>query len=563
MLCITLCNRAIENTFIAGIGCMSSFKTTISPSRRGLLRGGLAVGAVEAVLGQPRARAGETPVCGGQLIVGQFPEPAVLTSGLNTAGPTANISGKIFDGLLTYDFDFRAQPQLATAVEASPDGRTIRFTLRPGVTWHDGHPFTSADVAFSVLEIWLKYHARGRSTFANVASVETPDPLVVVVHLSQPAPFILNALVSTEAQVLPRHLYEGTDILANPHNIAPIGTGPFRFVRWDRGSHILLERNSGYWDQPKPYLDQILYRFIPDAGARSAALEAGDVHLVGESNVPGPDLARLAALPQLAFDTNGYDYGSSVALFEFNLDRPVLQDARVRRAVAHALDQQFIADAIWFGYGKPATGPIPPSFTAFYSDDVPRYPHDLKRAAALLDEAGLRPDAQGIRLSITHDFMPYGDPYQRTADYIRDALKKIGIRVAIRTQDYAAFVKRVYTDRDFDTTNYSASTGPDPAIGVQRFYWSKNFQPGVAFSNGSHYARPEVDAALEEAAVETDPQRRRALYAQFQALVQADLPELPLSVLRQVTIAQRRVRRHTVTIDGIRGNFAETYVLPA
>ncbi len=158
--------------------------------------------------------------------------------------------------------------------------------------------------------------------------------------------------------------------------------------------------------------------------------------------------------------------------------------------------------------------------------------------------------------------MPYGEPYQRTADYIRDALKRIGIRVSIRTQDYAAFVKRVYTDRDFDTTNYSASTGPDPAIGVQRFYWSKNFQPGVAFSNGSHYARAEVDASLEAAAFETDAKRRRALYAEFQSLVQADLPELPLAVLRQVTIAQRRARGHTVTIDGIRGNFAEAYLLP-
>jgi peptide/nickel transport system substrate-binding protein len=542
---------------------LTASAASLSAPRRAVLRAGLALGTMATVLDQPRAWADEAPVRGGQLIVGQFPEPAVLTSGINTAGPTANISGKIFDGLLTYDFDFRPKPQLATAWEVSPDGRTIRFTLRPGVTWHDGHPFTSADVAFSVTEIWRKYHARGRSTFANVTSVETPDPLQVVLDLSQPAPFILNALVATESQVLPRHLYEGTDILANPHNIAPIGTGPFRFVRWDRGSHILLQRHPGYWDQPKPYLDQVLYRFIPDAGARSAALEAGDVHLVGESNVPGPDLVRLAALPRLDFDTKGYDYGSSVALLEFNLDRPVFQDVRVRRAIAHALDQQFIAESIWFGYGKPATGPIPPSFAAFYSDDVPRYPHDLKRATALLDEAGLHPDAQGIRLSITHDYMPYGDPYQRTADYIRDALKRIGIRVAIRTQDYAAFVKRVYTDRDFDTTNYSASTGPDPAIGVQRFYWSKNFQPGVAFSNGSHYARAEVDTALEAAAVETDPQRRRALYAQFQALVQADLPELPLSVLRQATIAQRRVRRHTVTIDGIRGNFAETYLLPA
>lgn len=209
---------------------LTASAASLSAPRRAVLRAGLALGTMATVLDQPRAWADEAPVRGGQLIVGQFPEPAVLTSGINTAGPTANISGKIFDGLLTYDFDFRPKPQLATAWEVSPDGRTIRFTLRPGVTWHDGHPFTSADVAFSVTEIWRKYHARGRSTFANVTSVETPDPLQVVLDLSQPAPFILNALVATESQVLPRHLYEGTDILANPHNIAPIGTGPFRFA---------------------------------------------------------------------------------------------------------------------------------------------------------------------------------------------------------------------------------------------------------------------------------------------------------------------------------------------
>jgi peptide/nickel transport system substrate-binding protein len=159
--------------------------------------------------------------------------------------------------------------------------------------------------------------------------------------------------------------------------------------------------------------------------------------------------------------------------------------------------------------------------------------------------------------------MPYGEPYQRTGDYIRDALGKVRIKVNIRSQDYAAFVKRVYTDRDFDPTNYSASTGPDPAIGVQRFYWLRNFQRGVAFSNGSHYANADVDAALEGAQIAIDPSRRKALYARFQALVQADLPELPLSVLTQVTLSHRRVRQHTVGIDGIRGNFAETFLLPS
>jgi peptide/nickel transport system substrate-binding protein len=188
---------------------------------------------------------------------------------------------------------------------------------------------------------------------------------------------------------------------------------------------------------------------------------------------------------------------------------------------------------------------------------------DLKRAAALLDEAELRPDANGTRLAITHDFMSYGEPYQRTADYIRQALGQVGIRVTIRGGDYSDFVKRVYTDRDFDTTNYSASTGPDPAIGVQRFYWSKNYQPGVAFSNGSHYASAAMDAVLQAAQTEFDPVKRKALYAQFQSLAQRDLPELPLLVLSLVTISHRRVRQHTVTIDGIRANFAQTYLLPA
>jgi peptide/nickel transport system substrate-binding protein len=523
-------------------------------SRRSVIAGVLAGGAMASA-----ARA-EAPVRGGRLVIGQFPEPALLTSGLTTAGPTTNISGKIFDGLLTYGFDLQPHPLLATAWQTSADGRSITLTLRSGVTWHDGEPFTSADVAYSVTQIWKKYHGRGRSTFASVETVDTPDPTTAILRLNKPAPFILNALAATESQVLPRHLYEGTDPLSNLRNIAPIGTGPFRFVRWERGGYVLLERYPGYWDQPKPYLDQIVYRFIPDAGGRAAALESGDLQLVGESGVPGPDIARLAALPSLALETRGYEYGSSIALVEFNLDRPAFKDARVRRAFAHALNRDFIGEAIWYGYGKPATGPIPPSFPAFYSPDVPLYPYDPKRAIALLDEAGLKPDGSGTRLTVTHDYMPYGEPYQRTGDYLREALGRIGVKVTIRSQDYAAFVKRVYTDRDFDFTNYSASTGPDPAIGVQRFYWSRNFSPGVAFSNGSHYADPETDSVLEAAQSEVDPDRRHALYARFQALAQRDLPELPLVALTQVTLSSKRLRGHTVNAEGIRANFAGAYL---
>ncbi|WP_159996736.1 ABC transporter substrate-binding protein [Roseomonas sp. 18066] len=527
-------------------------------SRRHLLH---AAGALTVLPGLASAQtpAAATPRRGGTLVVAQFPEPTILTGALTAAAATNNISPKLFDGLLTYDFDFTPKPQLATAWEIAEDGLSIAFTLRSGVRWHDGRPFTSADVAFSVIEVWKKYNSR-QALFANVTAVDTPDAQTAILRLAAPSPYILYGLTSWIAQILPKHVYEGTDFFRNPANIAPIGTGPFRFLRWDRGSLIRLERNPDYWDQPKPYLDQIIYRFLPDAAGRAAALEAGDVHLVAETGVPGSDLARLKRNPELELTTRGYDYLGLTQFFQFNLDRPYFQDVRVRRAFAHAIDRDFIVRNIWYGYGEAAISPIPRSMGAFHSAEVPRYAFDPARARQLLDEAGLKPDGNGIRLSITHDHPTSGEQFLRTAEYIREALGKVGIRVTVRSQDFASFSRRVYTARDFDTTNAYTSPGPDPAIGTQRIYWSKAFQPGVPYSNGTHYNNPEVDRLLETAQVENDPAKRLRLYAEFQRLVQEDLPEIPLVSMQQVTVSSRRLRDHTTICDGIKGNFADAWL---
>ena len=149
--------------------------------------------------------------------------------------------------------------------------------------WHDGAPFTSADVAWSLMNVWKTLHGRGRATYANVERADTPDARTVVLHLSQPSPAIMNALAAAESQVLPRHRYEGTDVLTNPLNNAPVGTGPFRFKEWRRGSAVVVERNPDYWDAGKPYLDAIVMRFIPDGAGRSAALETGEALLGGDN----------------------------------------------------------------------------------------------------------------------------------------------------------------------------------------------------------------------------------------------------------------------------------------
>jgi peptide/nickel transport system substrate-binding protein len=483
---------------------------------------------------------------GGTLVIAAGPEATSgLTAAVTSAGTAQIVSGKIFDGLLTYDEHLTPRPQLATQWQVSPDGLSYTFHLRPGVLWHDGQPFTSHDVAFSVLEVWKKYHSRGRTTFANVIGADTPDDLTVILRLSQPAPYLLSALMSSvEAQVVPRHIYAGHDIPTHPANNAPIGTGPFRFVKWEQGNYVLLERNSHYWDAPRPWLDRLLFRFYSDRSAGAVALETGEAH-VGDSNgLSLVDVARLSHHPSLTAVTYPSTYISGVVAFEFNLDRPRFRDPRVRQAFAHAFDRDFIVERIWQGYADKVHGPVPPAFPAFYTQEVPIYEPDLAKAEALLEAAGLKRDAQGVRLVLNNDPAPTG-PLDLIAQHLRSNLARIGVKLQIRTSDFGEFVNRVYTRRDFDTIIYGANAGPDPAIGIQRFYWSKNFKPGVAFSNAADYRSPRADQLLESGQVELDAGKRRALYDELQQLVQTDLPRIPLIAPYVVSLARNNVLNFT------------------
>ncbi len=540
--------------------------TPLRLTRRRLIRLAAAGGAWTALppgaVADPTPASGAAPMRGGNLIFGLMAEPDVLTSAITSSGPVQYVSTKIFDALLSYDFDDNPRPQLATAWSVSPDGLEIRFDLRPDVLWHDGKPFTSEDVAFSVLEVWKKFHSRGRSTFANVVAVDTPSPLVAIWKLSKPAPYIMSALSSNEAQLIPKHLYAGTDILTNPANTAPIGTGPFKFSKWDRGNYIALERNSQYWDAPKPYLDRIVMRILPDAESRSSALESGELHFAIAGTVPYSDMERLSHVDTLKIDRGGD--GNSFTFFGvvLNLDRPAFKDVRVRRAMAHALDLDFVLREIWYGYGDIATGPIPRAMHRFYDGDVPTYPHDQAKATLLLDEAGLKPGPDGVRLTINHDPLPSTEAYQRFGEYFREALSKIGIKVVLRNQDFGSYIHRVYTERDFDTASYGGQAGPDPAIGTQRLYWSKNFAPGVPFSNGAHYVNPDVDRLLEDAQVELNPEKRYSLYSAFQKQVAADVPIIPLISGTAPLIVDRRLNQYRTTFEGSFSNFADAYFAP-
>jgi peptide/nickel transport system substrate-binding protein len=524
----------------------------LTPTRRALFA---ALAGAAMPIG---ASAAQKP--GGSVSVVPLPEPARLQCAIDTGVPVQLVSAKMHNGLIGYDGSFdKPVPDLATACDIAPDGKTITFKLRQGVKWHDGQPFTAADVKFTIEQVVKKYHSRGRAVFANV-TVDTPDEFTAIFNLAKPAPFIMSVLHPSETPMVPKHIYETGDVLSNPANNAPIGTGPFKFKEWKHGSYILLEKNPDYHFSGKPYLDQVVFKIIPDAGARAVSFESGELDIGGPWPVSMTDLQRYQGGGKLAVTTEGYGPFATMDFFEFNLRDPLFQDVRVRQAIAHCIDQSFIVDTILFGFAKPATGPISQDMAKFYTDKVPRYPVDLKLAETLLDEAGHKRGADGIRFSFTLDPVPYGDRYAQMGEYIVQALDPVGLKVNIRTQDVASWLRRVYTTRDCQTYIYGIYNMMDPSIGVQRQYYSKSIQDGVVFSNGSGYRNARVDAIFEQAQTEPDQAVRKKLFDEFQAIIATDLPNIALVGEEPATIYNKRVGNLDAGLMGIYENFADITV---
>ena len=525
-------------------------------TRRAFLLSTAAIAAFAAVPGLAFAQT--EPVSGGSVAINIGTEPPVLVLIAHSAGAAYYIGGKTTESLLTYDNDFNPQPLLATEWTVSDDGLRYWFKLREGVKWHDGQDFSAEDVAFSILTL-KENHPRGRATFASVTEANVLAPNEVELILSKPAPFLLKAFASFESPIVPKHLYEGTTIAENPNNTAPVGTGPFKFVEWVRGSHVILQRNENYWGAPKPYLDQIVFRFIIDPAAAVAAIETGEVQ-VSIANIPLTDVERLKANPNLVVDTAPAPYSPSIARAEFNLENPYLADVKVRHAIAHAVDKDFIVNTIYLGYATRLDGPVSPDLSAFFDPNLPKYAFDPDKANALLDEAGYPKGADGWRFKLFIDPTAPAGPPKQTAEYFVQALAKVGIQVELRTQDFATFVKRVFTDRDFDIAIEGMSNLYDPTVGVQRLYWSKNFKPGVPFTNGSKYSNPEVDRLLEAAAVEVDHAKRVELFNEFQRIVVEDLPTLDIVTPSVLTIYDKRVQNLKVGVEDLWSNGAEIWL---
>jgi len=533
---------------------------SFDPDRRKTLAAATATAfaGLGGALGAQAATTGPASIeRGGVLTVLQRNEPPALVAVANASGPTKLVSSKIIEGLLTYDFDLKPIPHLATAWRVSADRREYTFELRKGVKWHDGKDFGSADVAHSI-RLVAELHPTGRVNFKSLVEVRTPSPLTAVVVFSDPNPGFLSRLAGAETPIVPRHLYEGSDYATNPANQRPVGTGPFVFKEWVKGSHLVLDRNPAYWDAPKPHLDRIVIKLVPDFAAGSAAFEAGSVDIGYNNPVAFGDLDRIAKLPHIGLETHGYEIAGDWTTLMFNFENPYLKDLRVRQAIAHAIDRKALLNVAWYGKGRVIDTPIGPGLEKYRAKDVATYAFDVRKAEKLLDDAGF-PRKNGVRFTLNIDPLPSVDGFRNTAQFLRQALARIGITAQVRTQDFGSYIKRVYTDRQFDLAYAWLITGPDPS-GIQSYYWSKNFKKGIPFSNASSIQDAALDKLFEQGAVEPDENRRIELYKQAQRRIAEQLPSLEIVAFDLYTVYNRRVHDAVVDASGLESTLAGAWL---
>lgn len=491
--------------------------------------GSKTVAIVAATVVAVAAAAGAAPAAkpkvqvryGGTLVVASG-DPGPLNPAITSSGQAHPVTGQIFNGLVRLDRDFGPLPDLARRWKVRDGGRTYVFYLARNARWHDGVPFTSADVKYTYEQVLFKLHPRTRTLADLVQGIVTPNKYIVVFRLKQPyAPF-LRWLDEENGAILPRHLYNGTDPLTNPVNLRPVGTGPFKFESYTRGVEVVLVRNRQYFKPGLPRLDKIVFRVMQSPQA-AQAFEAGEVDLFMFPS--GPDVLRLRGRKGITITERGREGNARVVPLILNLRRKPFDDVRVRQAMAYALDKKFIARTAYAGQLGPATSPLTKHIRWAYTSKLPQYARNLARSRSLLNAAGVRPGGDGVRFRTS---LIYDSAFQRQAELIKSELGDVGIDVNLRLMEFNTWVRRLYTDWDFDMGYTNFTHPPDPDIGWKRIYVCSNIVH-APFTNGSGYCNPGVDRLFDQAQVAQSQAKRGQLYRRIQRVLARDVPVIPLA----------------------------------
>ena len=457
-------------------------------------------------------------------------EPGGLIAGLSDEPATRLVGSKIYEGLCHFSPALQPLPSLSASCEISRDGLTYTFKLVPNVIWHDGEAFTADDVVFSLDRFHRKLSPRVGPDLERMASVQAPDALTVIVKLTAPFEPFLLVLDALSAPIVPKHIHDRPGFALDPRQFPPIGTGPFRHSEWLR-----LVRFDGYIG-PKPVLDEIVFPILPALDARLAAMQSGKPVLMVAGGADFIAIPRLHDTPGLVVAGEATPNQAVLAWLEVNHHAKPLDDARVRRALAAAIDRAALLQDIWLGFGQVATSPV--ASATRYHDPAARLPaFDPGAASAQLDAAGLRPDDQGVRAHIRHLVRP-GEPWRSLAESLHNALSLVGVELVLEPVDDMNDWTRRIAAGAYETTAMMAEQRGDPALDVAQFY----------LANTAGYANPAVDALLAQGGT---PDTRRAAFAQAQKLLIDDMAQIWLV---EPTLPVARDHRVT-TPNGVYGSF--------
>ncbi|HZY98473.1 MAG TPA: peptide ABC transporter substrate-binding protein [Candidatus Baltobacteraceae bacterium] len=498
-----------------------------------LLRLAVALTAVFLAVGC--SKAGQTSGPSNELRVVLNINPTQLNPILEQNTIEEFVDGLMFDLLVSQDAQHHDIPDLATIVPTSEnggiskDGLTITYRLRHGVKWHDGAPFTSKDVKFTWQAIMNPANnVLSRRGYDQVARVDTPDDYTVVFHMKKifaPAIDTIFGESDTPYYILPAHLLAKYPNLNQvPFNSAPIGTGAYRFARWERGDRIVLTANPEYF-KGAPKIKQLILPIILDDNTEVAQLRSHEADVGIE--IPSTAYRDLQGAPSVVRQLVDAPYFSAI---EFNTSRAPLDDVRVRRALVMGLDRFGITRDDSYGTAIVATADLSPFYWAFDKGLRPA-PYDPAAARALLDAAGWRAGADGIRsrdgrrLSLQLVYGQGSSLSRVVGTQLQQMYKAIGVDVSIKTYDYATLYAATETGGilnggKFDLALYPWISGADPDNSSQ---WMCSAIP-PAGNNISRYCSPEMDAAQRLALSTFDRATRAKAYATIEALLLRDAP---------------------------------------
>ena len=502
---------AVHNRGFSALVAGSALAALITMAGAGL--------SVSPVLAQER---------GGTFIKAIENEPASLDYLFGKDFGALTVMTNIYNSLLRLDYDFQPHPELAESWEISPDGLTYTFQLRRDVRWHDGTDFTAQDVVFTFREMTCQLHNRAKTWCPRVASFESDGDHTVVINLKEPFAPLLTILADYNSGTLirPKHVWgKGVD-KNNPQLLVPeVGTGPFVFSKWVRGSHIELVRNDDYFKPGLPYLDRVLIQFLPDEAGRLAALENGEIDMIHSYILPYERVNQFRQDPRFQIIEHGNEATGTNENLLMNHDNEYLQHKSVRHAIAHALNKDDIAEAAMFGASKAAHAHIHSGVKWVYFPEFD-YEQNVARSNELLDKAGFERGADGTRFSLRL-YWAFGRAFEgRAAEVIRSQLSDVGIDVQIQSFDRPSFIEKVFTKRDFDMAHQLFTTSPDPTLSVVHRYKSSTI--GNAFANAAGWINEDYDRLTDREVTITDVAERAAVWKEIQRILMDELPGYPL-----------------------------------